>query len=180
MTANKVTKEQWLQGALDFIIEQGVFGMTPERLAKSLGTSRSSYYWHFESPEKFRVQVVDYWAETYTDKVGEHLFRDGVTPRERLQKLFNLIHDDGITRYEGAVHALAYGNSALMARIDRAYQTRFEFVRQALSEINVASDKLDATTRLLVCYITWEAEMGACGQSDIVLGDNEFLGSLLN
>jgi len=180
MTADKVTKEQWLQGALDFIIEQGVFGMTPERLAKSLGTSRSSYYWHFGSQEKFRSQVIDYWAETYTDIVREQLSAIEGPPVERLNQLFERVHDDGVSRYEGAVHALAYGNPALTAKIDRAYRKRFDSVKSILSEYGVERDKLDSVSRLLVCYLTWEAEMGSCERFDSVLDDTEFLVSLLH
>jgi len=138
MTAGRVTKEQWLQGALDFIIEQGVFPMTPERLARSLGTSRSSYYWHFGSQENFRSQVIDYWAATYTDVVREHLSAFEGTAADRLNQLFELVHDDGVSRYEGAVHALAYGNPALMAKIDRAFKG-----------VNITARNLNTINKLL-------------------------------
>ncbi len=180
MTADKVTKEEWLQGALDYIVEQGVVGMTPERLARSLGTSRSSYYWHFGSQENFREQVIDYWAGTYTDVVRKQVFANEGTPADRLHRLFKLVHDGGISRYEGAVHALAYGNPALMAKIDHAYRIRFDSVRSILSKSGVERDKLDTVSRLLVCYLTWEGEMSSCERFESVLDYKDFLSSLLN
>ncbi len=180
MTADKVTKEEWLQGALDYIVEEGVVGMTPERLARSLGTSRSSYYWHFGSQENFRERVIDYWAETYTDVVRELVFANEGAPTDRLHQLFELVHDGGISRYEGAVHALAYGNPTLMAKIDRAYRIRFDSVRSILSKCGVDQDKLDPVSRFLVCYLTWETAMESRERFDSMLDDRDFLSSLLN
>lgn len=180
MAGKRVTKDQWLQGALDFIIEQGVFGMTPERLAKSLGTSRSSYYWHFGSQDEFRSQVVDYWAETYTGGIWEQLSATQGAPENRLDQLLQLVRENGVARYAGAVHALAYGSPALMEKIERADRIRFENVRSVFLESGVERDKLDAVTRIVVCYLTWRAEMGSCcGPPDSMFDDAEFLVSLL-
>ena len=159
MGAGRVRKDQWLQGALDFIVQHGVFGMTPERLAKTLGTSRSSYYWHFKTQADFRSQVVDFWIENYTGVVSDDPAMHEGTPEERLDMLLAIVHEKKLTRYEAAVHALAYGNKDLMRRIKKAYQARFEFIRSIIADTGMGDDELVAHTRLFLCYATWEAEM---------------------
>ena len=160
MTDKRVTREQWLRGALDFILEQGVFGMTPERLAKSLGTSRSSYYWHFGNRQEFRKQVVDYWIQRYTDVVAEELANFDGPPEDRFDLLIELICDSDITKYEGAVRALAYGDAGLIRKIERAYRFRQESLTSILSDIGVEEGRLAVLSRLILCFFTWETEMG--------------------
>ncbi len=160
MTGKRVTKEQWLQGALDFIIEHGVFGMTPDRLAKSIGTSRSSYYWHFKSQQEFRLQVVDFWTQRYTNIVNDELLALEGRPEERIHLLFDLIQKNGITRYEGAAHALAYGDDVLIQKIKETYRIRQQFLKATLKEIGIGEDHVEALSRLLLCFFTWETEMG--------------------
>lgn len=160
MAGKRVTKEQWLQGALDFILEQGVFGMTPDRLAKFLGTSRSSYYWHFKSQQEFRFQVVNYWIQRYTHVVADQLMALEGPPEGRIEMLFDLIHENGITKYEGAAHALAYGDDTLIEMIKETYRFRQDFLKSTLKEIGIRKDRRDALSRLLMAFLTWETEMG--------------------
>lgn len=40
----RVTKDRWLQAALDSLLEHGVNGISIERLARTLGTSKSGFY----------------------------------------------------------------------------------------------------------------------------------------
>ena len=179
MTNKRVTKEQWLQGALDFIIEHGVFGMTPDRLARSLGTSRSSYYWHFDSQKEFRARVVDYWIRKCTNFVAEQLTSLEGRPEDRFDLLFDLIQQDGITRYEGAVHALAYGDSCLTRKIEEAYLFRQEFLESTLKEIGIRADRRGALSRLLLCFFTWETEMGFSRSRQIVKEHRQLVSDLL-
>ncbi len=160
MRVERVRKEEWLQKALDYVLEHGVFGMTPARLAQALGTSRSSYYWHFGNMDDFRDQVVDYWITEYNDAVAAEMARVKSGPVDRFRYLLKRIQESGINRYEGAVHALAYGSERLMQKIQQAYRVRLEVTRHGLQEAGTEEGQVEALARMIICYLTWEAEMG--------------------
>ena len=180
MAEKRVTKEQWLQGALAFILEHGVFGMTPDRLAKFLGTSRSSYYWHFKSQQDFRFQVIDYWIQRYTHVVADQLLALEGPPEGRIEMLFDLILEDHITKYEGAAHALAYGDDALIQMIKETYRFRQEFLKMTLAEIGIREDRRDALSRLLMAFLTWETEMGYSRTREMDEQHRQLVRDLLN
>ncbi len=160
MNTERIQKEAWLQAALDYVLENGVFGMTPARLAESLGTSRSSFYWHFGSMREFREHVVDYWIETYTHNVAAEMTRMDGGPAERFRFLLDRINNSGINKYEGAVHALAYGSAPLLQKIQNAYQRRLNITRNSLREAGAEEGKAEALARIILCFLTWRAAMG--------------------
>ena len=153
--------------------------MTPEKLATELGTSRSSYYWHFGNQEEFRSQVIDYCVTTYTRIVADTLESFDGTPRERLSVLLKLVHEMDITKYEGAVYALAYGNDALVRRIEQTYRIRRDFLQTTLKEKGVGKDRVAPLSRLMICYLTWETKMGFSASCERAIKRDEFIFSLL-
>ena len=43
----RLSAEDWAQAALDLIAEQGVAAVAVEPLARRLGVTKGSFYWHF-------------------------------------------------------------------------------------------------------------------------------------
>ena len=46
---SRLSAEDWAQAALDLIAEQGVGAVAVEPLARRLGVTKGSFYWHFPS-----------------------------------------------------------------------------------------------------------------------------------
>ena len=46
----RLSAEDWEQGALDMIAEQGIGALAVEALARRLGVTKGSFYWHFRNP----------------------------------------------------------------------------------------------------------------------------------
>lgn len=44
---NRLSADDWAQAALDLIAEQGVGAVAVEPLARRLGVTKGSFYWHF-------------------------------------------------------------------------------------------------------------------------------------
>ena len=45
----RLSADDWAQAALDLIAEQGVSAVAVEPLARRLGVTKGSFYWHFPS-----------------------------------------------------------------------------------------------------------------------------------
>ncbi len=88
-TAEKVERtrlsaDDWEQGALDLIAAQGVGAVTVESLAKQLGVTKGSFYWHFPTREALLKAAFDRWEKQSTDKFIEEV-APIADPRARLK-----------------------------------------------------------------------------------------------
>ena len=65
LTGNiKVTREDWLNVALDVLISDGVEMVKVLPLGERPGVSRSSFYWYFKSRQDLLDALLEHWRET--------------------------------------------------------------------------------------------------------------------
>jgi AcrR family transcriptional regulator len=51
----------WIAGALDIVAQDGIDGLRVESLAKHLGVTKGSFYWHFKDRRDLIDAVLDDW-----------------------------------------------------------------------------------------------------------------------
>lgn len=51
----------WVAGALDIVAQDGIDGLRVESLAKRLGVTKGSFYWHFKDRRDLIDAVLDNW-----------------------------------------------------------------------------------------------------------------------
>ncbi len=67
LTGNiKVTREDWLNVAMDVLVSDGVDQVKVLPLAERLAVSRSSFYWYFKSRQDLLDALLDHWQGTNT------------------------------------------------------------------------------------------------------------------
>lgn len=71
----KVTREDWLRLARDVLIDQGVEAVRILSLGQTLGVSRSSFYWYFESRQDLLDQLLQSWRQSNTCHLVERAHR---------------------------------------------------------------------------------------------------------
>jgi AcrR family transcriptional regulator len=76
----------WCDAALDAIAAGGVEGVVVESLAKRLGVSKGSFYWHFENREALLRAAAEHWETVRGDEMTATL-ADIADPVERLRVL---------------------------------------------------------------------------------------------
>lgn len=62
----KVTRQDWLDSAMDVLIGDGVDRVKILTLADRMGVSRSSFYWYFGSRKDLLDALLAYWEERNT------------------------------------------------------------------------------------------------------------------
>lgn len=77
----------WEIAALEMIGERGVSGLAIEPLARRLGVTKGSFYWHFSSLDQLLEASLARWERVFTDgKYGA--LDERPDPVERLRALF--------------------------------------------------------------------------------------------
>lgn len=68
----KVTKQDWLNVAIDTLISDGIEQVKVMTLAENLDVSRSSFYWYFKSRQDLLDNLLDHWLSLNTDAIVTH------------------------------------------------------------------------------------------------------------
>lgn len=86
----RLTAADWELAALDVLAESGLAAIAVESLARTLGVTKGSFYWHFPTREALVRAAVDRWEKRDEDEVLARI-EPIADPRERLRELFRRV-----------------------------------------------------------------------------------------
>ena len=95
----RLSKEEWLARALEVLGKKGAGELTVESLARQLGVTKGSFYWHFRDRADFFRQLIEYWDEHFTQTVIAKISGQGVPAEERLLELMRLVQTKRLDRF---------------------------------------------------------------------------------
>jgi AcrR family transcriptional regulator len=87
--ADQLSARDWLDQGLKTLAARGFTALKAEPLAKAMGVSRGSFYWHFEDVAAFHAAVLDHWREVAAEAIIADLEAAGPT-ENRLRLLLRL------------------------------------------------------------------------------------------
>jgi len=67
--SDQLSARDWLDGGLKVLATHGVGALKAEPLAKALGVSRGSFYWHFADVGAYRTAILAHWREVSAERV---------------------------------------------------------------------------------------------------------------
>jgi AcrR family transcriptional regulator len=88
--APRLDSRAWVQAALDILAEQGIDGVRVESLARNLGVTKGSFYWHFRDRDALFEAILDAWRRQATLRIISRLDQTMQTSAGRLRQLLNL------------------------------------------------------------------------------------------
>jgi AcrR family transcriptional regulator len=141
----RLTADHWVRAALTAIAEGGLAAVSVEPLARSLGATKGSFYWHFANREALVEAALLAWEAGETIEVAELL-----TPlpeaATRLRVLLGAaLGDRPGARVEAALLADATAPT-VRAVLDRATRARTGYLRRLFEDLGVDSPGQRATT----------------------------------
>ena len=155
----RVSKEQWLETALDTLASIGVDGVKIERLSKALGVSRSGFYWHFKNRQDLFAHILDFWVRRYTGILTHNPDVAKLDPKKRLLITMETIRDKHLTKYDLAMTSWARSDPMARRAVKKVVKMRLDYLRIIFADLGFKGDALEMRTRLFVCYHSWEDTM---------------------
>lgn len=70
---NQLSARDWLRQGLKTLSRSGFTALKAEPLAKALGVSRGSFYWHFADIGTFHAAILKYWREVAAERIIANL-----------------------------------------------------------------------------------------------------------
>lgn len=153
MVTPRLTRQNWLDAAIASLADQGHNSLRAERLAKRLGVSRGSFYWHFADVGAFEHAVLDHWETVAVDTP----YADATATAQRdsstaLQALIRRVFRSPVA-LERAVRSWAATSPVAGLALGRVDQRRLGILTELVTLAGVAPDL--AKARAIILYWTY-------------------------
>ena len=89
-TRSSLSREQWVAAAVDLLVDGGIDQVRVDVLAKRLGVTRGSFYWHFKDRGELLEQVLQAWHQGATEHVSERFSSRHADPQELVREIISL------------------------------------------------------------------------------------------
>lgn len=149
---NRLSADDWAQGALDMISEAGVAGLAVEPLARRLGVTKGSFYWHFPSRDALLKAALERWERVELEDVFNRL--EGVEdPRQRLRELFRRVALEAKSHIIYSELLKALDHPVVQPVMERVSKRRMDYLHLAFRQIGMS--RPEALNRARLTYAAY-------------------------
>jgi AcrR family transcriptional regulator len=148
----RLSADDWAQAALDLIAEAGVAAVAVEPLARRLGVTKGSFYWHFPSRDALLQAALERWEAVEQQEVFGSL--EAVPdPRARLRQLFEVVAHEVKPHVIYSELLKALDHPAVQPVINRVSQRRMEYLIASFRQAGM--NRIDAQHRARLAYAAY-------------------------
>lgn len=148
----RLSAEDWAQAALDLIAEQGVAAVAVEPLARRLGVTKGSFYWHFPSRDALLVAALERWEKVEQETVFGKL-EVIPDPSQRLRSLFDVVAHEYKSHIIYSELLKALDHPAVQPVIGRVSQRRLDYLTASFRQAGLG--RMDAQHRARLAYAAY-------------------------
>jgi AcrR family transcriptional regulator len=161
---SRLTRLRWIEEGLSALRSEGPAALAADRLARKLGVSRGSFYWHFASAPDFEAAVLGEWAERWTGRIVAAVEAGADDPRERLRSLIEKTGGEDASLY-AAAKLMARRHPELAAIMGRVDESRTGFVAGLLISGGVDRGAAQLRARIVYAWAMGQMLIGDGGTS---------------
>ena len=143
------SKQDWIEVATHALARDGIGAVRVEALARELGVTKGSFYWHFADLQALLVAIYEAWEVSGTQRVIALVESGGGSAEERLRRLRDLTTEPGIGP-ELALRDLARRDARVAAIVERVDDQRMEYLRSLYAALGCSA--LEADARAMMAY----------------------------
>ncbi len=140
----------WLRAAQNRLSEQGIESVRIEVLARDLGVSKGSFYWHFRDRGELLDRLLARWEDAEIDWLNAEGAEGAAS---RWAKFIARAADFERMRLEVAIRAWARSDDRVAARVAAVEKRKSRLIADVLGEIGFAQEAADSWSEvvLLIC-----------------------------
>jgi AcrR family transcriptional regulator len=145
-----LSREDWAGAALAALAGDGLAGVAVEPLARRLGASKGSFYWHFRDRGELIAATLELWERRDTTEVIAAL-ETIPDPRERLRQLARSAFVRAAAGHDAQPGVLAAAADPRVAPVlERVTRTRLAFLERQFQALGL--DPAAARARARMAY----------------------------
>jgi AcrR family transcriptional regulator len=144
---DQLSAEDWLDLGLKTLARSGYAALKAEPLAKAMGVSRGSFYWHFADIGTFHAAILTHWRDIAAEQIIADLESAG-TSEDPLARLLTRILS-GRLALERAVRSWATSDAAARAAVQAIDRRRLDYVETMLKRVGLEPEVAQARAQIL-------------------------------
>lgn len=142
----RLAPEDWIRAGLAALREGGSGALRAEPLARRLGATKGSFYWHFADVPAYHTAVLAYWQAAALQDLSRSATVDG-SPAIRLRSMAQAMAraggpGNGPLMAEPGIRAWARCHDEAAASVARLDAERQDHLRGLLAEIGVGNPEM--------------------------------------
>jgi AcrR family transcriptional regulator len=149
----------WIEAGLVALAREGPNGLRIERLAKGVGASKGSFYWHFRDRAALEVAVLDAWDERTTTAILAQVAspEPGEVRLRRLGRLVTEAAEPGaLLEIERAVRAWSVLDARVADRVGSVDSRRLAGVAALFRDCGFGRADAELRARIFAYYVAGE------------------------
>ena len=155
MTQAKLSSNEWIEAAFRALSTSGPQAIKAEAIARDLGVSKGSFYWHFTNVADLKTKMLEHWFEAATQEIIAQVNQVEGSPTEKLQTLVDIATGNKSEPYGGVSVEAAirdWGKYSQQAgeMVKRVDTQRLNYLTEQLQA--AGSDEASARTNAEVLY----------------------------
>jgi AcrR family transcriptional regulator len=144
---DQLSAQDWVNQGLKTLAKSGFTALKAEPLAKAMGVSRGSFYWHFADISAFHAAVLKQWREIAAEAIIAGV--DASAAHENpLTVLLRRVFGERLT-IENAVRIWASVDPAARAAVQAIDRRRLGYIEGLMTKSGLSADTARARAQIL-------------------------------
>jgi AcrR family transcriptional regulator len=157
--------DSWISAAMLVLSKKGIESVRVEPLAKMLGVTKGSFYWHFNDRRALLDAMLQSWRQRATLAIIERMERGKPDPADRLRALIALPQKQASRSVDGAeveasMRLWARTDPKAAATIREIDRLRLDYIASLLEATKRHPGESRASAVLVYAFILAEAALG--------------------
>ena len=158
----QLDRNEWIDGAIEALAEEGISGMRVESLAKRFGVTKGSFYWHFKDRQDLFDAVLQTWKEGRIRDIDK---QSNASPGKEGDQLLQIIEVYSTNRnrkgisIELAIRDWARRNAPACAVVEEVDTYRLESSRKLFAAKGLTDNEAKSRSLLLYAYVFGQSLM---------------------
>jgi AcrR family transcriptional regulator len=144
---DQLSAKDWLDQGLRALAKNGFTALKAEPLARAMGVSRGSFYWHFADIGAFHAAILKHWREVAAEQIIANL--EAASKDENPLLLLLRQAFGGKLTLEKAVRSWATVDPAARAAVQAIDRRRLNYLETLLRQGGLAPDVAGARAQIL-------------------------------
>lgn len=165
----------WIMAAFQALAAGGVQAIRAERLARALGVSKGSFYWHFADVPALHAAMLTHWEALATEQIITDTDAGGGDGQARLVRLVDIVTSDLSDPYgglatEAALRDWARHDPGVAGSLGRVDARRLAYVEGLFGAAGLGPAKATSAARLYYTALIGAEHLNASSRL-VVRGD---------
>jgi AcrR family transcriptional regulator len=157
-----LTRQTWIDQGRSLLASSGIEAVRVEPLAKLMGVTKGSFYWHFKNREDLLDGILQDWIISQTNSIIEQVEERGGDANVKLLYLFELaVQDSGEDgRVESAVRIWAAMDDKIAPVLAQVDQRRLDYTQDLFIQVGFKPAEAMVRARMIYYSLIGEWTLG--------------------